>query len=65
MGETHSRGVRYVIVDDDGTVTQLEPLEDADARRTPEERKALLEYLDRAKKLYQLQHASKEKASQT
>ena len=65
MHESNSRDVRYVIVDGDGTVTYLEPLEDADARRTPEERKLLLDYLDRMKEIYQRQKIAREKASQT
>ena len=65
MHESNSRDVRYAIVDGDGTVTYLEPLEDADARRTPEERRVLLDYQDRMKKLYQQQRTRREEASQT
>jgi hypothetical protein len=52
MDEGDSRDVRYVIVEDDGRVTILEPLEDPDAHQTPEERQRLLDYLERMRQAH-------------
>lgn len=52
MNEPNSRGDTILFAEDNGKVTILEPLEDANAHLTPNERKAFLDYLERTRKLY-------------
>jgi hypothetical protein len=52
MNEPNSLGDTIVLAEDDGKVTILEPREDPDANLTPKERKALMDYMERIRKLY-------------
>jgi hypothetical protein len=52
MSESNSWNVRYVRLDDDGTVTTIEPRVDPDEGRTPEEIAKLMAYLEMVRKIY-------------